>query len=119
MLNICVISSQQGKSSYQEKILNAVDCIDKLERSLASKAQTYERLLIYNRQLKTRLGGGPVVRTDRHYIYRCEECHKHGRHVEGLRDVRTAFIHQDRHHPLVGAQTSAKVGRLARQSSKV
>ena len=103
-------SSLQVKASYHDKILNAVECIDKLERSLSSKAQTYERLLIYNRQLRTRLGAGPVVRTDRHFIYQCEQCS----HVEGLRDVRTAFTHQDRHHPLVGARTSNKVVRLPR-----
>ena len=109
------------KSAYHDKILNAVGCIDKLERSLSSKAQIYERLLIYNRQLKTRLGAGPVVRTDRNYIYRCEECHRQGRHVEGLRDIRTAFTHQDRHHLIVGAKTSssAKVGRVTSQPTKV
>lgn len=111
--------SQQVKSAYHDKILNAIGCIDKLERSLSSKAQIYERLLIYNRQLKTRLGTGPVERTDRNYIYRCEDCHRQGRHVEGLRDVRTAFIHQDRQHPVVGVKTSTKVGRVTRQPSKV
>ena len=113
------------KYAYHDKILHAVGCIDKLERSLSSKAQVYERLLIYNRQLKTKLGTGPVVRTDRNYIYRCEDCHSQGRHVEGLRDVRTAFTHQDRHHPIVGAKTSKtstrswlQVGRETRQPSK-
>ena len=100
------------KASYQEKIMNAAECIDKLERSLSSKAQTYERLLIYNRQLLTRLSAGPVVRTDRNYIYRCEECHQQGIHVEGLRDAKTAFTHQDRYHPLAGAQTPSKVERV-------
>jgi len=116
---------QQVKYAYHDKILHAIGCIDKLERSLSSKAQVYERLLIYNRQLKTKLGTGPVVRTDRNYIYRCEECHRQGRHVEGLRDARTAFTHQDRHHPIVGAKTSKtstrswlQVGRVTRQPSK-
>ena len=107
------------KTAYHDKILNAVGCIDKLERSLSSKAQTYEKLLIYNRQLKAKLGTEPVVRTDRNYIYRCEDCHRQGLHVEGLRDVRSAFTHQDRHHPLVGAKTSTKVTRRTRQPNKV
>ena len=102
------------KASYHDKILNAVECIGKLERSLSSKAQTYERLLIYNRQLSARLGAGPVVRRDRHFIYRCEQCSQQGRHVEGLRDVRTAFTHQDKYHPVVAVKTFSKATRLPR-----
>ena len=116
--NNSYISRLQEKYAYHEKIMHAIDCINKLERSLSSKAQVYERLLIYNRQLKTKLGTGPVVRTDRNYIYRCEDCHRQGRHVEGLRDARTAFTHQDRYHPILGAKLSTKVGRVARQPSK-
>ena len=110
-------SRMRIKLAYHDRIANAVECIKKLEMSLALKAEYYEKLLTYNQQLRAKLQitGTPInngviysrkePRPDRNYLYRCEVCHQ----VAGLSDIKMAFSHQERHHPLEGTKAAPKI----------
>jgi len=104
--------------AYHDKMINAVECIKKLEKSLALKAETYEKLMMYNRHLQAKLQLPVPALTHgqtRNYLYRCEVCSQ----VVGLRDIKMAFTHQERLHPQVGARQEKNKDHGFRKYRKV
>ena len=81
--------------SYNERMNDAIKCIEGLENSLEEKEKIYSLLLSKNIQLRQKLGslkGAEIMNTKDSLLYRCDQC------PAVQTNFRTAFSHESVAH---------------------
>ena len=104
--------------SYNERMNDAIRCIEGLESSLEEKEKIYSLLLSKNIQLRQKLGslkGAEIMSTKDHLLYRCDQC------PAVQTNFKTAFSHESLAHgqsEAVGLLSSSSTGRGGRPDGK-
>ena len=100
--------------SYNERMNDAIKCIEGLENSLEEKEKIYSLLLSKNIQLRQKLGslkGAEIMNTKDSLLYRCDHC------PAVQTNFKTAFSHESVAHgqsEAVGILSPSSTGRGGR-----
>jgi len=104
--------------SYNERMNDAIKCIEGLENSLEEKEKIYSLLLSKNIQLRQKLGslkGAEIMCTKKHLLYRCDQC------PAVQTNFKTAFSHESIAHgqsEAVGLLSPSSTGRGGRTDGR-